>query len=387
MYRMILPLLLLLLATCAADPAALEREISAIKADFAPDRRTDRVEVTVKNGQLQGYVTHPDAAARLREAAATYPELKMAVRVLPDTAVGVQTAGLVNVSVANLRSKPGHSQELATQALLGTPLEVLDLRDGWYLVRTPDRYLAWLEPGAFVRMSPQEALAWLDSDLRRYGKTSGLLTVSPGGSRIVSDLVAGNLLQSTGRAENSQVEVRLPDGTSGWVPAADLTDYRGWQRPPGLDPDQLLATAATLAGRPYFWGGTSPKGMDCSGFTKTAFYLNGYVIPRDASQQVHAGTPVELTDDLANLQRGDLLFFGRYREDGSERITHVGFYLGAGRFLHSGADNGRIAENSLLPGDVLFAEHRRKSLLRVQRLGGGTEGVLPVEQAFGALLE
>ncbi|MEL7163287.1 MAG: hypothetical protein AAFN92_21190, partial [Bacteroidota bacterium] len=66
---------------------------------------------------------------------------------------------------------------------------------------------------------------------------------------------------------------------------------------------------------------------------------------------------------------------------------HVGFYLGEGRFLHSGADNGRITENSLLPEDSLFAEHRLRSLLRVRRLGGGSPGVLSVERAFGELLK
>ncbi|MEL7162699.1 MAG: SH3 domain-containing protein, partial [Bacteroidota bacterium] len=323
MLRIALPLLLLFLSACAADTTALEAEITAIKAEFAPDRRTDRVEVSVEDGRLSGYVTHPAAADRLREAAGTYPELTTAIRVLPDTTVGNKTAGIVKVSVANLRSKPGHSQELATQALLGTPLEVLDLQNNWYLVRTPDRYLAWLEPGAFTAMTPGEAATWLGSDLRRYAYFSGFLTATPGGQAIVSDLVAGNLLQLTGREENGYGEARLPDGTTGWVYANDLTDYDSWQRPTNLNPDLLLETAATLAGRPYLWGGTSPKGMDCSGFTKTAYYLNGYVIPRDASQQVHAGTPVELTDDLANLRAGDLLFFGRYREDGSEKVTHV----------------------------------------------------------------
>jgi cell wall-associated NlpC family hydrolase len=117
-----------------------------------------------------------------------------------------------------------------------------------------------------------------------------------------------------------------------------------------------------------------------------SYYLNGYVIPRDASQQVHAGEEVPLTEDFGNLKPGDQLFFGGYREDGSEKITHTGFYLGNGRFLHAGADNGRIMENSLLPGAEDFAEHRLNSLLRARRLRAGNAGVVPIGKAFGTLL-
>ena len=116
-----------------------------------------------------------------------------------------------------------------------------------------------------------------------------------------------------------------------------------------------METAYTLSGKPYLWGGTSTQAMDCSGFTKMAYYLNGYVIPRDASQQVNAGVDVPLDNDFSQLRRGDLLFFGTYREDGSERTTHVGFYVGDGRFLHAGADNDYITENSLLEGDADYA--------------------------------
>jgi cell wall-associated NlpC family hydrolase len=126
--------------------------------------------------------------------------------------------------------------------------------------------------------------------------------------------------------------------------------------------------------------------MDCSGFTKTAYYETGFVIPRDASQQIKAGMEVVLTDDFQHLLPGDLLFFGRFRKDGSEKITHVGFYTGNGRFLHAGADNGRIMEQSLLPEEDDFAEHRLKTLLRARRLAPGTPGVVPMGAAFTDLL-
>ena len=115
--------------------------------------------------------------------------------------------------------------------------------------------------------------------------------------------------------------------------------------------------------------------------------MNGFVIPRDASQQVHTGEDIQIDEGLTKLRRGDLLFFGTPREDGSERITHVGFYLGGGRLLHSGADNGRVTENNLIEGKPHYNAARRNTLLRAKRIVAGTEGVQTVQRAFTSLLD
>jgi len=380
--------LILLLTTCSPSPITPGPggADTSLRKQFAPDSRTDRVVFAMGEEAITGYTTRKEAYDSVAEMA-RLRGLSNQLRLLPDTAVGDQTVGIINVSVANLRSQPGHSQELATQALLGTPVQLLDFTDGWYLVRTPDRYLAWLEPGALAIMTTAAAEDWMVRDLRLYVGSTGKLLSSPGEGRIVSSLVPGGLVEyMSATATGDQVKVRLPDGVTGWVPRGELALPTQHFDKDGVDAKSLLATARSLAGRPYLWGGTSPNGMDCSGFTKMAYYLNGFVVPRDASQQVHAGTEVELTDDFANLQPGDQLFFGRYRDDGSERITHTGFYLGGGRFLHAGADNGRIRENSLIPGDNDFAKHRLTSLLRARRLVAGTDGVVPVWEAFGEVV-
>ncbi len=380
-------------ASCrdATKAKSFEQLTDSLQDHFVADSRVDKFVLEYKSGfqglYLTGYTTIPAAFDSLQATLANgFVVAQNEFRLLPDAALlEGKTAGIINVSVANLRSAPGHSQELATQALLGTPIEVLDLQEGWYLVRTPDRYLAWLEPGAFVASKPRQVQAYLESPQGvMFTAPAGFLTAEVSGGTIVTDLVYGNLLVATGKVTEGMAELALFDGTTGWVDSTLIVPRPG--NPAAIDPDKLLTTAAELAGRPYLWGGTSPKGMDCSGFTKTAYYLNGYVIPRDASQQVHAGTEVELTVDFKNLLPGDLLFFGRYRTDGSEKITHVGFYLGEGRFLHAGADNGRIMEQSLFPQDAAFAEHRLKSLLRARRLAANTSGVVPVTQAFSKLI-
>ncbi|WP_083926304.1 C40 family peptidase [Neolewinella persica] len=374
---------------------SFEQLADNLKTHFVSDSRVDRFEIQHKSGfnglYLEGYTTIPAAYDSLQATLANgFVVAGDNFRLLPDEVVGAQTAGIIKVSVANLRSKPGHSQELATQALLGTPIQVLDFQDGWYLVRTPARYLAWLEPGAFVRMTPEEAKLWLNSDLRVFDAKSGEVLQSPNEEltpNIISTIVLGSLVKFSKTGTGAYDEIELPDGTIGHLLSADLADPKAWLKTETLEVDLLLGVARNLAGRPYLWGGNSANALDCSGFTKTAYYLNGFVTPRDASQQVHAGTEVELTPDFSNLLPGDLLFFGGYRDNGSEKITHVGFYTGNGRFLHSGADNGRIMEQSFLPEDPDFAPHRLESLMHARRLSPGTPGVVPVGEAFGRVLE
>jgi len=96
-----------------------------------------------------------------------------------------------------------------------------------------------------------------------------------------------------------------------------------------------------MLGVPYLWGGTSTKGNDCSGFTKIVYLMNGYIIPRDASQQVNAGKIVDENLKFEGLEKGDLMFFGTPATDNKKmRVTHVGIWLGnnKGEFIHSSSN-------------------------------------------------
>jgi cell wall-associated NlpC family hydrolase len=128
----------------------------------------------------------------------------------------------------------------------------------------------------------------------------------------------------------------------------------------------ILKTAYRFMGIPYLWGGTSTKGMDCSGFTKTVYFLNGIVLQRDASQQVNTGELVDVKNGWENLQAGDLLFFGRKAEgDKKERITHVAIYIGDGDFIHAA---GRVRINSLNPTKTYYSKYRDNSFIRAKRI-------------------
>jgi cell wall-associated NlpC family hydrolase len=91
----------------------------------------------------------------------------------------------------------------------------------------------------------------------------------------------------------------------------------------------LLAKAKTYLGLPYRYGGMSPKGFDCSGFVRYVFGSMGIDLDRTSGSQAKQGDPI----DLAHIQPGDLLFFStRGMRKG---ISHVGIYLGEGRFIHA----------------------------------------------------
>lgn len=92
---------------------------------------------------------------------------------------------------------------------------------------------------------------------------------------------------------------------------------------------ELVSTAQRFIGVPYRWGGEDREnGFDCSGLTMVCYRLNGLNLPRNSRSQFLAGTPVQ----RHALRQGDLVFFAT---QGGKRVTHVGLYIGAGKFIHA----------------------------------------------------
>src|SRR5690606_24908815 len=195
---------------------------------------------------------------------------------------------------------------------------------------------------------------------------------------IVSDLVAGDILRKTG-VQGKFTSLLLPDGREAYVPTDETQSLESLSGKGVPDWEAIRNTAFQFMGRPYLWGGTSGKGVDCSGFTKMVYYLNGLELPRDASQQIRSGVDVPLDDELSSLEHGDLSFIG-YKPDGSttNRITHVGIHLGNGRMIHS---SQRVQVESLQPDDPDFSRNRRETLVAAKRMivdGSPAQGVNPI---------
>lgn len=94
----------------------------------------------------------------------------------------------------------------------------------------------------------------------------------------------------------------------------------------------VLRAAYSVIGTPYVFGGTSPYGFDCSGFTQYAFARAGVYLPRMADSQFYSGRQIS----MSQLRPGDLIFFSTYEAGAS----HVGIYVGNGNFIHAGTSTG-----------------------------------------------
>ncbi len=268
---------------------------------------------------------------------------------LPDKSIGNHPYAVVNNSVANLRSKPKHSAELATQAILGMGLKVLKIEGDFYLVQTPDNYIAWVDHGGVKLMTKEEYETWSNGPRVLYLKTFGQVYGARGDLlNSVGDLVLGSLLHLNGE-DDTYFDVSYPDGRRGFVRKDEAEPYLEWLKDLNPTAERLELYARSLIGSPYLWGGTSSKAMDCSGFTKTAFRMNGLIIPRDASQQILAGKDVDPGLTMDSLAKGDLMFFGKKATDSTrQRVTHVAIWLGndRGEFIHS---SGRVKIGSVDP--------------------------------------
>ena len=126
----------------------------------------------------------------------------------------------------------------------------------------------------------------------------------------------------------------------------------------------MIGSGERLMGFPYLWGGTSSKGMDCSGFVKTVCFLNGVILERDASQQIHHGLEVDLSSGWDKLRVGDLLFFGSKEPC---RITHVGIYIGNSEVMH---ESGSVHINSLDKNSANYNSELSSKLVGARRIIG-----------------
>lgn len=366
---------------------AISALTDSIKEEFAPDSRVaifDMQTDTTAQGKLfvRGESNLPEAINVFRKKInQKFPGIELQIGALPEKTLGDSTYGIVRVSVASIRSQPRHSAELATQALMGTPLKIYKARPPWLLVQTPDRYIGWAYSPGFVQTNPEGMTAWKNAEKLIFTAQQGFCYTEPfGESQIVSDLVLGNIFQKKGENGNFY-HILLPDGREAFVSKNLTMPYKQWLRSLSPTPENIISTAHKFMGTPYLWGGTSPKLIDCSGFTKSVFFMHGIVLQRDASQQTLCGKLIDTREGWHDLQPADLVFFGRHATDSTaERVTHVGIYIGNSEFIHA---SGRVKINSFDPSHPNFSAYLRKRLIRGRRVlnSVGTPGIEHILQS------
>ena len=184
---------------------------------------------------------------------------------------------VVNVSVCNTRTAAEYSSGQESQALLGMPVKILDRHHEWTRILTPDHYEAWVLSGCIHPMERQQLSLWNQSP--QLVVTALYATVYSRPSRRsqpVSDVVAGNRLLLAG-SKGRYYRVEYPDGREGYLPKQHGIPLHKWRSHLSQEPQAILATALRLVGTPYMWGGTSTKGVDCSGFVRTVLFMHDII--------------------------------------------------------------------------------------------------------------
>src|SRR5690554_3149611 len=223
------------------------KELAAqIKAQYAPDKRTAWFELTEDEqnpGQFHIETTVPEAKVAFEQALAQAGvSAKVNFRVLPDETVGDKQKAIVRLSVVDIRYTPANQAEMVTQAVLGTAVDLLKKRNGYYLVRTPEGYIAWLKDSSLATMTSDQYTAWQRADKLMFTDDFGHAYTEPSTKSLrVSDLVMGNILAldgvESGSVELGSVEsgeergfyaVSYPDGRKAYIPTDQAVPYAQW---------------------------------------------------------------------------------------------------------------------------------------------------------------
>ena len=328
----------------------IERAVDDIRRKWAPDGRLAVFEISFAQNVgaqhaapvLGGVTSSRDARDALRRLAVD-AGLVEKVELIPNGVVA--PAAVVTAALAPLLGERRLSAPRASEVLHGEVLDLLEERDDWLRVRAPDGYIAWLNAG-YVATGPAD---WAEDWAERATARS----------------LSADILTTDGRR-------RLPTGAHlafrrGVVELAD--GQRGAVAAGNVRREQELRVEARhlalpelaqkwYAGAPYLWGGRTEWGIDCSGLVQAVYAARGIKLPRDSDQQFGQGHEIAIATDGAGYEAGDLLFFA---ERG--RVSHVAFWAGAGRIVHSALGRGGVG------GDHLFGDEPRMVRLRENLVG------------------
>ncbi|MFZ4462605.1 MAG: NlpC/P60 family protein [Bacteroidales bacterium] len=334
---------------------SLSLELQAIQKQLVPDKRVAVLKVELKD-TLQttivvfGETDLPEAKSQLIEFLTNRNVSFIdSLKLLPDASMGDKIWGLATLSVSNMRALPDDATELVSQALMGTPVKILDYRNKFYRVQTPDNYIGWMDASGLQLFTQQEMEQWRASKRFVYKSLTGYAYDAPGKrAAVVSDLALGDIFEVESTSKGFY-KIKIPDGRIGFVRKSECISFENWSQ---SEPDvkTILSVAGKQMGSPYLWGGASGKASDCSGFVKLVFYSQGIILARDASQQARYGEMIDFRK-MENLQAGDLLFFG----SSAQRIVHVGIYIDKGNFIHA---SGRVHISSIDPADPKYVAAR-----------------------------
>ena len=252
----------------------------------------------------------------------------------PDSGDAEKLEGTITGSGVNFRAEPTTSSEILGRFAKGTVVEVISSENGW------------------CKVVHNRKTGYVSADYVKVGKavkrgivTGSCVNVRSGPSTangIVTKVYAGAIVELH-KLENNWYYIKYNDIT-GYISADYVREYKG--NTTSAIGEQVVALAMSYLGVPYVWGGASPNGFDCSGFTLYIFGRFGYSMSHSASAQwYNAGEYVERAD----LQPGDMVFFSDPARTNGKACSHCGIYIGNGEFIHaSSSSSGKYVRISNL---------------------------------------
>lgn len=239
--------------------------------------------------------------------------------------------GICNLSIIPLRSEPNDRSEIVSQVLFGEHFEVLETLKQWTKIKLQfDDYEGWIDSKQFQSIS--------EENFNTLSKEAVILN---------SDLVEYIIVPN-----NTLLPITIGASLS-FLNHNDINtenyDFEGL-KVSGIKPkNDIVATSFLYLNAPYLWGGKTPFGIDCSGFTQMVYKLNGHKLLRDASQQSTQG---EVLSFIEESEPGDLAFFDN--EEG--KIIHVGIILENNYIIHA---SGKVRIDRLDHLGIYNAEQNR----------------------------
>lgn len=235
--------------------------------------------------------------------------------------------GIGFLTLAPLRSEPTDTSELVSQLVYGETFDVLEKRKNWSKISLDDyEYEAWIDNKQYQELS-FENFEILQNKPR---------------------LVAQDLLSFITLPDNS-IQVAILGSNLGACSVLGHHHEANTMSFESPDKSKITEHALLLLNAPYLWGGKSPLGIDCSGFTQLVYASVGMKIPRDAYLQAQVG---EVLSFIEEAEAGDLAFF----DNAEGKITHVGIILKQNYIIHA---HGQVRIDRIDQSGIYNAERNQ----------------------------
>lgn len=223
--------------------------------------------------------------------------------------------GVIHLSAIPVRREPSDKAEMVTQLLFGDAVRVIEQKENWHHIVTAwDHYEGWIDRKQYLPVSK--------STFDNLDKNPA--PVSTELFQLIADAKTGDafpIVLGSSLPFFSGGECRIEDRVftfDGNAKSFEMETSR----------NSIVETALLFQNTPYLWGGRTPLGIDCSGFTQLVFKANGFRMKRDAYQQAEMGDPYSFVEEA---QPGDLAFF----DNAEGKIIHVGILIGDSKIIHA----------------------------------------------------